>query len=62
MEFTYTHVHTHKQNQNSTKKKYKRVIWQAKNTKNDIEGKKKKKKLTKTQTGKQNQSRVPTGE
>ena len=42
MEFTYTHVHTHKQNQNSTKKKYKRVILQAKNTKNDIEGKKKK--------------------
>ena len=63
MEFTYTHIHTHKQNQNSTKKKYKRVIWQAKNTKNDIEGKKRKKKqLTKTQTGKQNQSRVPTGE
>ena len=44
MEFTYTHIHTHKQNQNSTKKKYKRVIWQAKNTKNDIEGKKRKKK------------------
>ena len=39
MEFTYTQVHTHKQNQNSTKKKYKSMIWQAKNTKNDIEGK-----------------------
>ena len=33
------------------------MIWQAKNTKNDIE----EIKPTKTQTGKQSQSRVPTG-
>ena len=57
MEFTYTQVHTHKQNQNSTKKKYKSMIWQAKNTKNDIEGK----KITKTQTGKQNQAECQLG-
>ena len=60
MEHTYTHIYTHKQNQNSPKKrKYRRLTWQAKETKNNIN--QLETKLTKAQTRKQNQSKVPTG-
>ena len=41
------------------KRKHKRVIRWAKKTKNDID--QLKTRLTKTQTGKQDQNRVPTG-
>ena len=57
----HTDVHTQQQNQNNPKKrKYRRLTWQAKETKdsvNQLEA-----KLTKAQTRKQNQSKVPTGE
>ena len=59
----YTHIYTHKQNQNSPKKKKKKQKWLtqwAKESKNGIN--QLKTKLTKAQTGKQNQSKVPTWE
>ena len=50
-----------RENQSSPKKrKHKRVIWWAKETKNGID--QLKTKLTETQNRKQDQSRVPTGE
>ena len=58
---TYTHIHTPKEYQNNPKKRqYKIVTWQTKKTKNDIN--QLKTKLTKTQTRKQNQNKVPTEE
>ena len=57
----YIHIYTHKQNQNSPKKKKQKLLTQwAKESKNGII--QLKTKLTKAQTGKQNQSKVPTWE
>ena len=58
---TREHAQRERENQSSPKKrKHKRVIWWAKQTKNDID--QLKTKLTETQNRKQDQSRVPTGE
>ena len=57
MEYTHTHI---KRIKTVQKRKYKRLTWQAKETKNDII--QLKTKLTNAQTRKQNQRKVPTGE
>ena len=54
-------MYIHKQNQNSPRKiKFNRLTWRTKKTKNYIY--QLRTKLTKVQTGKQNQSKMPTGE
>ena len=56
----HTYTHTHKTLNSPKTRKYKRVAWQAKETKNDTNLLTT--ELTKTQIGKQDQSRVSTGE
>ena len=61
----YTQIYIHHKKKKPTisltkKKKYSRLAQQAKETENDIN--QLKTKLTKTQTGKQNEIKVPTGE
>ena len=57
----HLYIYMHKQNQNSpTNIKYSRLTWQKKEIKNYVY--QLRMKLTKAQTGKQNWSKVPSGE
>ena len=57
----YIHIYTHEQSQNSpTKIKQNRLTWQIKEIKIYIY--QLRTKLTKAQTGKQNNSKMPSGE
>ena len=57
----HIHIYTHEQSQNSpTKIKYSTLTWQTKEIKNYIY--QLRTKLTKAQAGKQNNSKMPSGE